>query len=49
MRNSMLMTIFLNLSTAYIQSNHYTLALQALEEAEKACGKAGSQILYRKS
>jgi hypothetical protein len=49
MRNSMLMTIYLNMSAAYIQSNHYTLALQVLDEAEKASGKAGSQIHYRRS
>ena len=49
MRNSMLMTLYLNMSAAYIQSNHYTLALQVLDDAEKCLGKPGSQILYRKS
>ncbi len=50
MRNSMLLTIYLNMSAAYIQANHYTLALQVLDEAENACGgKAGSQIYYRRS
>ena len=42
MRNSMLLTVYLCMSAAYIQSNHYTLALQVLDEAEKASGKAGS-------
>ena len=49
MRNSMLLTIYLNMSAAYIQTNHYTLALQVLDEAETAAGKAGSQIHYRRS
>ena len=49
MRNSMLLTIYLCMAAAYIQSNHYTLALQVLDEAEKASGKAGSQIQYRRS
>ena len=50
MRNSILLTIYLNMSAAYIQANHYTLALQVLDEAENACGgKAGSQIYYRRS
>jgi len=50
MRNSMLATLYINMSAAYIQSNHYTLALQVLDEAEKAySGKAGSQIFYRRS
>ncbi len=50
MRNSMLLTIYLNMSAAYIQANHYTLALQVLDEAETACGgKSGSQIHYRRS
>ena len=49
MRNSMLLTIYLCMSAAYIQANHYTLALQVLEDAQKASGKAGSQIHYRRS
>ena len=49
MRNSMLLTIYLCMSAAYIQANHYTLALQVLDEAEQASGKAGSQIQYRRS
>ena len=49
MRNSMLLTIYLCMSAAYIQANHYTLALQVLDDAEKASGKAGSQIYYRRS
>ena len=49
MRNSMLLTIYLNMSAAYIQANHYTLALHVLDDAEKASGKAGSQTQYRRS
>ena len=49
MRNSMLLTLYQCMSAAYIQANHYTLALQVLDEAEKAAGKAGSQIHYRRS
>lgn len=44
MRNSMLLTIYLCMSACYIQSHHYTVAIQVLADAEKVCGKAGSQI-----
>jgi len=48
MRNSMLLSIYLAIACCYLQLNHYTAAVSALEEGIKLTG-ANSQLYFRRS